>query len=344
MKITIDAASLAKALDTMQKLAPPTNGVVNVSSDGKRLTMHSASETSQCSLKVPAESVSGPAANFAIPLTGLRDATKGHQSLSLSLANASLTIKAKGYQATLATVDSVPIDVTEPAETKTWEVGAVVSDWLSSAVKAVALKPTTLLSTWIPLGIKIGKRAFVACYDGQRVSWVSSQEVSGSFECVAPADTMGTLLEVFKGQALKIQTGAGYLKVVTKLASVTVVTPIDEDIPQLSAVMAKVSEASKADGDMRVVGKASLTQFFENARSVVTKERAEIIATGTMKVKSDIGEVQSKINAGTFKVDYDFFVEAVGKVSGGEVNLKIVEGAFLSIGTEAGSVIVAQNQ
>lgn len=344
MIIVLEAAILAKALDTAQKLAAPLSGAVTFVFDGKRLSLHSVSDLSQCKIKIPTESVDGEATEVAIPLGVIKDAVKGHDRVKISLANATLTVKGKGYAANLATVDVIPMDEMEDIEFKEWQLTSGTSAWLCNAVKAVALRPTTLLSSWIPVGIKVTpKSAFVACYDNQRISWTSSKETTGEFECVAPADTISSILDVFKDQGIKVETGRGRLRVTSKMITVSTMMPVEDDLPKLEDVMDKVKAASKEAGDTKVVPKSVLTKFFDNARSVLGKERAEIVADEGMTVQSSTGKVTAKIEAGTFKIDYEFFVEAVSKAPP-DVMLRVVGDSFLSVGTQVGSIIVAQNQ
>jgi hypothetical protein len=345
MIILLEAAILAKALDTAQKLAAPVSGAITFIFDGKRLSLNSVSDLSQCKIKIPTESVEGDATEFAIPLSVIKDAVKGHDRVKISLANATLSIKGKGYTANLATVDVIPMDEMENIEFKEWTLNGDTSAWLCNAVRAVTLRPTTLLSSWIPVGIKVTpKSAFVACYDNQRISWTSSKEITGEFECVAPADTISSILDVFREQSIRVETGRGRLRVTSKTVTVSTMMPVEDDLPKLEDVMEKVKAAAKEAGDTKLVPKLILAKFFDNARSVLGKERAEIVATEEgMSVQSSTGKVTSKIEAGVFKIDYEFFVEAVGKAPV-DVMLRVVGDSFLSIGTDLGSIIVAQNQ
>jgi hypothetical protein len=346
MKITVDTKIFAKSLDTLLKLAPPTNTFVSFSFDGKRLVAESSSDLSQCSLKIPLEAAAGDAIKFAMPIAAMSDAIKGHATLDISVANASLKIKGKGYEANLATVEATELDEVEQIDVKSWTLEAESLAWLSKAAKQVQLKPTTILSSWVPIGIKVtDKSAFVACYDSQRLCWTASKEAKGDFQCVAPAGTLIAVLDAFQGQTLKVETGKGRLKITSKTAKVTISLPVEDDLPTLEEVMTKVKEAGKMEGKEHTVEKAAVQQFFDNARSVVQKERAEITAgKNGLSIQSNTGKVETKLAAGNFKIDYEFFVEAVSKVASEAVTFKVVEGAFLSIGTAKGSIIVAQNQ
>jgi len=348
MKAIIKVSALAHALDITQKLAAPgEDGVVAISYDGtKKLTIRSASDTSQSVVRVQFDSIEGEAVEFGIVLASLRDATKGHTTISMTVANAVVTLKAKGSVITLPTVDTPDIEgVSKAEEEQEWELSAETAATLLGAVKAVALKPTTMLTSWIPIGIRLRKNSgFVCSYDDNRVSWGTIKE-GGDFECVAPTDTMVAVLDALKGHSLRVATSKGRLAVTTKTAQVIINTPVDDTLSSLDEVIEKSREMAKQKGQIGALDRGTLQRFFDNARAITGKDRAEIVSNGkTLSIQSTIGAVTHDMPAPEFKVDFEFFAEAVGKVQGSSVNLNVVGSDFLSIGSSVGAIVIGQNQ
>lgn len=352
MKIDLDLDALQSNLEMVTKLAPPTSGNLTFVSKGNKVTLISSADVSRLHSIIPC-SVEGEG-EFAIPLQALRDAVKGRAKLSLTYKNAILSVQSGKYKADLATVDVIPLDEIDPEESTDWRLTADQASWLKKALRDVSLKPTDLLSTWMPAGIKItDKMAFVACYDTQHMSWATSKEVTGDFQCVIPIDTASNIMEVFGKAPFVIKQMRNRIEVKTKTTSVILNLPSTDEIPSLDDVQGKIKEASKIEGQTFEFKKASITAFLDNAKAVIGKDRAELVVSSkkgekgiSAAIRTDQGQVESMIpgkGQGTFKIDYAYFIEGLSKCED-HVILNVVDDAFLSMKLKTNSVIIALNQ
>jgi len=349
MKIKVELTSLQEALDTVAKVAPPASGNITIITKGPRLTIQSAGEISRCTLVVPAE-VQGDA-EIAVPLQALKDAVKGRAAIELSYVNSTLVVQAKAYKAELATVDVIPLDDQETEETKNWKLTAEQGAWLRKSLRDVQLKPTSILSSWMPAGIKLTpKGAFVSCYDTQHMSWATSKTVTGEFECVLPIDTMLGIVDVFYKSNFVIQQGKSQITIRNGLAVVQMSLPTADELPSISEVQAKIKEAGAEDGLTFTMAKSDCLTFFDNARAVLGKERAEVLVSYTngveLLIKTGQGQVKNKVKGsgqGHFAIDFEYLLELVTKAED-QVTLKVVGDAFLSSKLKSSSLIVALNQ
>lgn len=288
---------------------------------------------------------------FAVPAQALRDAVKGRQKLEISFASDSLTIKSGAYKTTLVAVDVVPVDELEKTEAQTWKVTPEIADWISGSLKKVALKPMTLISPWMPVGIKVGKTAFICCYDDTHMNWTTSKEVTGDFECLLPIDTMSALIDVFQKSAFRIERGDNHIRVRNKMVDAYMSVPDMRELPSVTDVMNRIREASKVTGKTFQISKTEVLSFMENARSIIGKERAELIVEGdgaSVLLSMQTGQGQSKTKMkgkgkGKFAVDFEFLQELLLKAKE-EVELNVVDGAYLSVKLAASMAILALNE
>lgn len=350
MKIQLELDALQGGLDMITRLAPPTSGNITFHSDGKKVKLLSAADLSRCITTIPC--TVDREGEFAIPLQALRDAVKGRKTLELVCKNAMLTVISGKYRAELATVDVLPMDDQEAEEGTEWKLAVEQSAWLKKALREVALKPTALLSSWMPVGVKLSdKSAFVACYDTQHMSWTTTKEVTGNFECVLPIDTFTNVIDLFHKTPFVIRQTRSRIEVKTKLSQVYLNTPTLDDLPGLSDVQAKIKEASKIDGATFKFDKEAILSFLDNARAVIGKERAEVVVDAAAKgislsIRTDQGQVSAVIQGsgkGGFKIDYEYMQEGIGKASA-EVAMTVVQGAFVSVKLPNSSIIIALNQ
>lgn len=349
MKISLELDALNSAFDTVTKLAPPSSGNITISSVKGRVSVVSLSDISRCAIVLPCKVDTD--GDFAVPLQALRDAVKGRKELVLNYANTMLNITSGSYKAVLATVDVVPLDELDKEETVEWKITAEQGDWLKTALKAVALKPTVLLSSWMPAGIKLtDKGAFVACFDTQHMSWVNSKEITGDFECVLPIDTMQNIMDAFSKSAFVLEQGKSFITVRNKLTKVVLNVPTTDDLPSLQQVREKIIEAGKVKAATFTFAKADLDAFLANSKAVLSKERAELVVEGDKEIRLSIKTVQGEVKAklkgtgkGTFKIDLEYLQELTSKAPE-EITLNVVDGAFLSSKLNHSSAIVALNQ
>src|SRR5882672_7336163 len=129
MQVQISAAILQEALRVALRLSPPVSGNVTLLADGTKLFLHSAGELSRCSILLPCE-VKGKAF-FAIGTESLRDATKGHDELSLVYDKTMLNVKSGRYSASLTTVDAIAMEEQQAEEKgQVWKLTVDQAQWL----------------------------------------------------------------------------------------------------------------------------------------------------------------------------------------------------------------------
>lgn len=360
MHILAETSAIQYALDVITKTAPPLEGEVTFRSKKGRLTVQSVADLSRATVLVPCE-VTGDG-EFAILIQSLKDATKGRAKLDMNYVEGTLTVKSGGYKAELATMDVIPPDEPPSDEVKTWNLTGEQATWLKEALKAVTLKPTSILSSWMPVGIKLSdKGGFVCCYDNMHMSWISSKKLVGDFEAVLPLDTAKAVIDVFHQTDFTIQQGKSFIKVKNKVASVILAVPNNDDIRTLAEVRSKIKQAMQVSATTFSLGQKDLLTFIDNARAVIGKERAEIQVTSgkgktgnalELMVKTGQGTVRGLVKGGAgagvkgekgFRVDLEYVQELMGR-AGLNVELNVVDEAFLSLKLEGAQAIVALNQ
>lgn len=350
MKISIELDALSAAFDTIAKTAAPSSGNITFSSAKGKLTVSSQADLSRCMIIVPC--TVDKDGEFAVPMQAVKDAVKGRSKVSMTYANTVLSIVSGAYKANLATVDVIPMDELHEEEAKDWKLTAEQAGWLRKALRDVALKPTTLLSPWMPAGVKLTQNgAFVACFDNQHMAWVNSKEVTGEFECLLPMDTLQSVIEVFHLSSFIISQGKSLIKVRNKLTTVVLNVPSTDDLPTVKQVQEKIKEAQQEKSNVFTFAKADLQGFLDNSRAVLSKERAELSVEATDKgiglsIKTVQGEVKATLKGSgkkSFKIDLEYLQELTAKAPE-ELQLKVVGNAFLSSKLTASTIIVALNQ
>jgi len=359
LNIQVETDALHTALDVISKTAPPFEGEVTFRIKDNKVTVNSVSDLSRATVVIPCTSKGE--GEFAIPMESLRSASKGKKELSLAYKDGTLNVKAAGgYTADLATLDVVPPDEVPKEETQDWKLTADQATWLRKALKDVTLKPTSILSAWMPVGIRLSSSgAFVACYDAAHMSWVNDKTIKGEFECVMPLETAKALVEVFHTGNFVIHLTKNSIRVRNKTVNVLLSLPNTEDLPTLEQVRAKIKEAMAVKATTFKVGQKDMLAFIDNARAVMGKERAEILVTSAkgskgdkleLLVKTGQGQVKTLVAGGTggtkersFTVDLDYIQELISRASD-EMMLNVVDGSFLSIALAGSNAIVALNQ
>jgi hypothetical protein len=350
MNISVELSVLQSALDTVMRIAPPASGNLSfeINKNGS-LTVTSVAELSRCTAVIACD-LSGKG-EFAVPAQSLRDAIKGRAKLDLKYANSTLTVKSGSYKTDLVTVDVVPQDEMEKGDAKSWKITPDMSDWIKSALRLVALKPTSILSTWMPVGIQVTSRgAFVCCYDLQHMNWVTTKEITGDFECLLPIDTMTSITEVFSKAAYTMQQSDSHVRVFNKMVNAYLSVPDMKEIPTVSQARGKAKEALEAKGSSFTLKKSDLLTFMDNARSIISKERAELVVEADdgikLSVRTGLGTSKTKVKGkgkGSFNVDYEYLQEMVAKAPE-EVQMTVVEKAFIAMKLTASAALVALNQ
>jgi hypothetical protein len=357
MQFTTDSASVQEALRIISRLAPPTQGNLTLQTDGKKVQLHSFGELNQCSVTVPG-TVKG-SASFAISVDSLRDATKGRSEVDIKYKNTVLTIKGGAYEAELPTVDAMSLDDASSnsgsKEGTKIKISTDQASWLRNAVNAVALKPTALVSAFMPLGVKLNsKGAFVSCFDSKHMSFMSSNEITGDAEFCIPVDMMQGVLDAFGNTSFTMTVSESNVSVSNKLAKVILNIPhLDEQGPSLNDVLGKAKEVRSLNGTELFLPKEEVVMYLDNARAVAVKERGEIaVSSEKGKTQFSIKTVNGSIKAtvkGTakkninFLIDFDYFDELVRK-AGQNLELKVVGTSFLLSKTDKVTLLVAFNE
>ena len=354
MKLKLLSSVLHSAIKTASTLAPPRDENVTIESDGSKLFLSSASDVARCTINIPAE-VAGDKALFGISLATLRDATKGREQLELNYENSVFKVKAKGYNADLPTADALQLDALDPLKDKvSLKLTADQAAWLKSAVQAVSLKPAVILTSYMPVSIKLtDKGAFVACYDDSHMAFINSKEITGDVDVTLPLDTLTSVLSVFSSAAFKLEVSYASLIVSNKLSSVNLSLPeVPKGTPTAAEVVLKAKEASKMDGSTLTFDKADMISFLDNARAVSSKERTEIAVKSQDKallvsVVTANGSCKTQIpstgKTKGFKIDFEHFDEAIRKCPD-KVTMKVVQDAFVSFQASKAHLIVGLNQ
>lgn len=357
MKATVDSEMLQEALRVALRLAPPMTGNLTLESDGSKLSLKSASDVARCTIVIPG-TVQGEAL-FAIPTESIRDATKGHKELSLEFDKSMLNVKSGRYSAKLSTVDAIQSDEDSDQskeKPQVWKLTTEQASWLKTAVSTIALKPSVSVTSFMPVSVKLTKKAaFVSCYDNNHMTFINSADVTGDLDVTLPLDTFNAVLDVFNKVSCTMYVSSSSLRVRNKLVDVTLSLPSVEsdEVIAVDAVIEKAKEALGAKGKAIEVAKSDVVAFLDNARAVATKERSELIADvepGKLKLSVTTTNGSSKIllkanskAKGSFKIDFDFFDEAVRKGAESLV-IKLVDSSFIMISGPHAHSIMALNQ
>lgn len=355
MTITVENDVLQEAMRIITRLAPPISGNITIESTGTKLFMHSNSETSRCSVNLPA-SVDGKAVTFALTLLAFRDATKGRKTLTINYDKTLCKISAGNYKCELSTVDSMEADsLDEEKVGKAIKMTMEQVSWLKSAIATVALKPTALLATYMPISIKLTEKgAFVACYDVNHMAFINSSEINGTMEIKLPLDMFQSVLDAFGKAPFKIEMSKSNLYASNALVKVVLSLPQeDENDLKIEEVIETAKGTKTSKGQDIEVSKSDLIAFLDNARAVATKERSETkISTDVGKMKFEVttsnGSIKAIIKAScktktNALIDFEFLDEAVRK-SADMVVMKLVKDEFIAFKLKSGTVVVSTNQ
>lgn len=353
MNFKIDSASIQEALRIVARLAPSESGNVTISSTGKKVFLHSSSETNRCSVNMPAE-VSGKEGTFALALSALRDATKGRKDLEIEYSKTMCKIKSGSYRAELATVDALEIEEGEEDKGEVLKFTVEQASWLKQAVAAVALKPVALLATFMPLAIKLtDKGAVVCCYDADHMAFSRSKEVTGDMEIKLPLETCVAVLDAFGANPFTLELGRASMSVSNKLVKVVLSLPQEEEGElQIKDVLDMIKSTGKAEGQSLQALKADVLTFLDNSRAVATKERSELkIKVEDQKMRLEVVTVQgtartsfkTKAKNCEFAIDFEFFDEAVRKAPD-QLDIKLVKDEFIAVNLKTSTVVLSLNQ
>lgn len=355
MQLTVDGLILQEAIRVVAKLAPPVSGSVTIQVANSKAYMHSVAELSRVSILMPG-TVDGEA-TFAIDLNTLKDASKNRGEITCKYEKTLFKIKSGSYLAELATSDALNVEEDDDRKVGTIiKLSSEQSTWLKSAVTTVALKPITILSSFMPVTVKLSdKGAFVSCYDTEHMAFLNSKEITGDMDVTLPADMLQAVLDTFSKAPLKMQMGVSNLHVSNALIKVSVALPQAEDNSSVSAddVINKAKSAIKEAGLDIEVSKKDILDFLDNSKAIATKERGELtIQTEKGKLKLEVvtsnGTTKTVLKANVLtsvkvKVDFEFFNEAISKCPE-SVNFRIVGDSFICFKAASSFILVSLNQ
>lgn len=363
MRAQIDSAHIQEAIKIIQRLAPPTSGNVNIQLKDKKLMLRTQSDTAQCDLIIPG-TVKGDDAFFAVPLETLRDATKGRNEIDMAFDKQMLNVSSGKYKVSMATVDAVLLEGEEQQQEEEkkdskeakWKVPQEHAQWLKEAVAQVSLKDTPLTQTFMPLSVRLtNKKAFVACHDTHRMSFVTSKDVTGDIEFTLPLATISAVLDIFHVAPFTMTMTKSMLKVKNKVAEVRLSLPYSEDTEHFSIdeVMSIAKHTAATDGSLIEIDRDDTIKFIDSAKAISSKERSELhceVEKGqvTFKVRTANGSAREQFKAATkkkgqFKIDLEYFDEAVRKSK--SLSFKLVTDEFVMFNTSASaSLVVSLNQ
>lgn len=354
MILNLESSTIQEALRVVMKIAPPVQGTVTIESDGKKAFMHSVSDVNRCTYKLPGK-VEGKPTVFAIGVESLMAATRNRKEIELSYDKMMLKIKSGNYRVDLATSDALQLDYESEKKTKTIKLDAEQASWLKQAVANVALKPTAILSAFMPVSIKMtSKGTFIACYDTQHMAFLSTKEIKGDMDVTLPLDTLTSILDTFNNAAFQMEMSQANLYVTNVLVSAVLAMPEpEENAITGDDVRGKAKEASDMNGKEIELVKRDVVEFLDNAKAVTTKERGEIkLLAEKGKLKLSVvtvnGSAKTSLKAATNKamkinIDFEYFEEAVRKCDD-TVLLKVVGKDFVMFKQKKATVLVALNQ
>lgn len=355
-KVKIDPALVQEGIRVTQRLSPSTSGNLTLKSDGQSLFMISASDVSRSIIQIPCQ-LQGEAL-FAIPVEALANSTKGRTGLQMVYDKTILTVtNGTNYEVAMATVDAVLFeDDEQQGDVQSWIVEPAILDWLKQAVTKVSLKPTSQLTPYMPVSVRITEKgAFVSCYDDQHMAFMRSRDIKGKLDVTLPIETLSAILDTFLKLKCKITVSETSLRIRNKLMDVLLALPEKEGQQGMNVedVIAMAREVQTSNGTMIKMSKKIMTEFLSSARSVATKERMEIrvkAAKGQAKfgVETSNGTIKDDLSVAIrgrtkFAVDYEFFDEAVRKCKD-DVPFKVVGDAFLTFDTGESTIAVSLNQ
>jgi hypothetical protein len=266
-----------------------------------------------------------------------------------------LNLIGASYSTSLLTVDALARDGLDKVESTEVSLSMEQVAVLKTLVSDVALRPTALLSTFIPVTVKLSaKGTFVACYDNQHMAFTQSKELQGEGMVTLPLDKLQTILDAFNGSAVKLSISSSRVDIRSKRASASLNLPSMDDSISAEDVIGKAREVSKTEGDLMTLPKDEAILFSDNARAVIGKERVEVKATPTkggvgFSVKTVRGTVKALLKTSSkcktpFVLDFEYFDELLRKTKGSELQLSVVADSYVASNYEGGTILVSMNQ
>lgn len=351
LKIEIDSTVIAQALKIVSTLAPPMTGNVIISAVGPHVTMISIGTASRCQLKLPCQRTGEGI--FALPLPTITAAVRGRLVLTLQYNNDVLNITSGSYKTTLATVDVIQ----EPGDTIDGLEGHIItkhqSEWLQQALSDIYIKPDSLLNqTSHHVAVQMSSNgAFVCCYDGDRMAYAVSPDITGDMDTVLPYNTIHAVATTFGMTAFKLATVNGVMYVWNKVgvASMSMIAPAFT-VP-VESLMGRIEESRHKPDAVWKLDTDQTKTFLQNAKAITNLDSKNTLQVRVGKKSSHLrvatpnGSSQVEIDASAshdtdFCIDYDYFGEFLTK-GPSTVN---VHPTYISMHDQDFGMIVSLNQ
>lgn len=325
LKVAISGDTLQDAMKIATNIAPPMTG--NLIFDGSqpgKLAITSIGESTRCHLTLPCRTEGDDI--FSLPVQTAMASTKGRAEVQLLFDKSVLTVKSGKYKTVAATVDVVrepPLPMKgldgvrfEPEQ----------SAWLLQACKDVLINPDKVLGQKIShVNFQLtDEGAFIASYDGERMAYAMTSEVTGNMEFTIPLHTLKAVLETFGQSVFKLSVREGVLYVWNAIGFATLALIAPQFTIPMEAVMGRVEESRAKPKAKFQLDISEAKAFFENAKSVAREGVKNSIhitvgrTTTKLELKSSFGsseiELESKsTGAAEMDIDMSYLQEFMNK-------------------------------
>lgn len=322
LKLEIDASVIQEALKILNTIAPPLTGNVIISANSDGLSILSIGEANRCILSnLPCRRNGNDI--FALPIGILDTAVKGRETLRLTYDNNILLIKSGKYNATLSTVDVIQEESTgHPQELEGITVTVEQSAWLREAIGIVYTKNDGFLNQvhqHVALQLT-DDGAFLCCYDGSRLSYAMTDEITGKLDITLPINTLDAVVNTFGMTTFKMAVHNSVLYVWNKVgrANMSILAPtFTVPIPQL---LGRIQESRSKPIAMWHTDAAGVKQFMANAKAVTRLDSKNAIQIEVdpkrvhLRVQTTYGKSEVSLDAkanneAKFEIDYSYFEE-----------------------------------
>lgn len=351
MLITLQGTDLNQAIAHAVRVCPPTDGNLTFSFSEGRLEVSTWSELNRASILVPATVEGKKLKDVAVAIDTIKDATKGRDQINLEFDKSVVNVKAKGYKVTIPLVDAIEVDELDKVKAQEWVLDPETLAWLKDAVSTVLLKPTELVTSFMPIAVRLTKSGgFVACYDKNHMAFLTTKKITGDFDLVLPSETLQTIVEVFKNQKVKLRVSNSRVEAKSKNASIVCALPSMEGFASLDDSYQMAKDVKDSKFKEFTIDHSALLKFLDNTSAVKSKERLELDLESDGKIAhfaltSGRGSMQAKFKTDgskvQIKIDLDYFAEMVRKTDG---NFKLAGDDFLASTFKNATFLVALNQ
>lgn len=325
LRVGIAGDALQDAMKIATNIAPPMTG--NIIFDGSqpgKLAITSIGETSRCHLTLPCKTEGNDI--FSLPVMTAVASTKGRAQVELLFDKSVLTIKSGKYKTVAATVDVVREPALPMKGLEGTRMEPEQSAWLLASCKDVLINPDKVLGQKIShVSFQLtAEGAFIASYDGERMAYAMSSEVTGNMEFTVPLTTLKTVLETFGQSVFRMAEREGVLYVWNAIGFATIALIAPQFTIPMGAVMGRVEESREKPLAKFRLDMKEAKDFFENAKSVAREGVKNSIhievgkSTTKLSLKSSVGsseiELASKATgAAKLDIDMSYLQEFMGK-------------------------------